>query len=240
MIIVATDEDLTFIKTWLHAEHVLFDIGFWNNRSHVERAHREGRLVVLRIHNKAVAFHTHGLVLCTDSIFAVHPNWRRAGLGTKLAEHLIEKAAEMDIALLKIDCSITGSEPFWQSLGFQPVEGHTSYQSHHAYLPLEKALPMPDTGKQVSVKARFFAANSTSLFSEQEVEGKLLADGSVALAKRIVGFSKPTSPDIGVTVEVDGKQIGSQSRAKYQKAAGFIGKDEAFQIEQLWPERWAS
>lgn len=138
IIAIATDEDFAFIETWLHAEHVLFGTGFWNNRPQIARAHFEGRLLVLRVHGNAVAFHNQGETLCTDSIFAVHPNWRRAGLGTTFAEHLIEKATESGTAMLEINCSSTGSEPFWHALGFQLVDGHGSYQKHLLTLRLSE------------------------------------------------------------------------------------------------------
>jgi GNAT superfamily N-acetyltransferase len=233
MIIPATNDDLTYIQKWLKAEHEKSGEGFWVNWPHIERAHQQGRLIVLRDGGNAIALHTHGELLQTDSILVVHPERRGAGVGSTLAKHIIQKAREAGATLLEVDCAPEASKRFWKSLGFQLADGVSGYQRNHAYLPLKRALPLPDGGQPVNVTVQFFEANSSTLTTEHAVQGQLLDDSSIALAERVIGYSMPTSPDIEVTVSVDGRALFPKGRAKYLEAFGLIAKDGAFYLDRV-------
>jgi len=232
----ATDIDLDYIKEWLRAEHAKFGKGFWVNWSIIERTHYEGDLIVLREQSNAVAFHTEGETLNRNSVLAVHPEKRGQGLGTTLASYIISKARNADEVVLEIECAPDTSKPFWNSLGFQLMpDDFFGYGSDFAYLPLEKTLMLPTDGTSVSVTVRYFDDHSPRLLQQYQLQGRRLNDGTIALERRVIGFSKPTSSDVGVEIDIDGQPFLRRNRAKYLEAFGFVRTDNAFYLDSIKP-----
>jgi GNAT superfamily N-acetyltransferase len=235
MIAHSTDSDLAYIKVWLEVAHAKFGEGSWINWPHIERAHQDRRLLLLREDEQAIAFHTRGETLCGSSILEVHPERRREGLGRLLTKHLVQKARDSGQILIDVQCVTEASRHLMQSLDFQVAKGLSGVDSEIHYLPLEKKLPLPEGGQAVTVTVQFFEENSSRLICEHQVEGRQQSDGSVALAKRIIGYSMPLSPDIEVTVSVDGRALFPKGRAKNLGSFGLIAKDGAIYLDRVLP-----
>jgi ribosomal protein S18 acetylase RimI-like enzyme len=227
----ATDTDLSYVMAWLKAESLKSHDGFWSKRLVIERAHADGRLLVLREGEKAIAFHTEGEMLGPCSILEVHPQRRNRGFGRAVATHLIQKAKEAEAILLQVQCTSEASRRLMESLNFQGAGGQFRNIGDLAYLPLEKELPLPERGTPVAVTIRFFSPHSVELLSEHHVDGRQSVDGGVGLAKRVIGFSKPTSPDIDAAVWVNDKVVLPQGRGRY--LPGFIYKDGAVYVDRV-------
>ena len=81
--------------------------------------------------------------LCELKRLYVKPQYRRMGIGRKLAEAIIKKAAQLKYKLMRLDTNkvlFIGAEPLYSSLGFVEtghIEGSPLESSVHMELELE-------------------------------------------------------------------------------------------------------
>ncbi|AZO32529.1 GNAT family N-acetyltransferase [Mesorhizobium sp. M1B.F.Ca.ET.045.04.1.1] len=118
------------IMDWLKAER--------EERSVIADAHSDGEMIALIENDVPVAFLAYDLTY--DGILEVRPDRRGLGYGKALALAALKQAVEDDRrCILDIQCAPLTSIPFWEKLGFR------IRFENYAYMPLPKALDVPDS-----------------------------------------------------------------------------------------------
>jgi len=221
------DADLAAILAWLKLEYdrAGTGTGFWCNRSIVEQAHDDGRLVVADDGDtdRAVAFQVGGLL--HPGILEVRPDKRRMGFGRRLVEYCIARAKEDDECVLHIDCRPVSSVPFWKGMGFHLFsdafgERCPSEFRNHAFRVLERSHTIASTGRASVPVDVCFRAESGTILSEVHTFGAQCSK-RILLHERVISYGPTYVFELGdtfVDVHVNGRELYSD-KAKYPEAA---------------------
>ena len=221
--------DLDAIHKWLIEEDAQGVHGnFLCNWSRIERAHRNGDLLVYLDGGTGLplAFQLCGLI--RPGILQVRFAYRGTGIGRRMVQRCIALATKRDERLLYIECKPSTSIPFWKRMGFTLIEStgekNCSYPITCAYQIINKLLPLPEQGVSVAVVIRFFPQSRKwepdekpcVVFSPQ---AKLTPDGTVYLAQRIQFHEKafPNVREVVVEIGVNGI-CRFFDKAKYDEA----------------------
>lgn len=219
----SSQADLEAIRSWLAEEERQGVHGnFLCNWSWIERAHRDGELLVY-IDGKTslpLAYQLGGLV--TPGILQVRNICRGSGIGRKMVERCIARATKRDQYLLYIQCKPSTSIPFWEHMGFTLIEdaGENSY----AYRVIDKPLQLPSEGEAIAVVIRFFPESSkwdsqARPYVAYSPEARLAPDGIVHLAQRVQFHECAFSDVRDVVVEIEiGGVCRFRDKAKYEAA----------------------
>lgn len=237
--------DVAAILAWLNAEYEEggTEQGFWCNRSIIENAHKEGRLIVADDGDtdRAIAFQVGGL-LC-PGILEVRPDKRGMGFGRKLVEYCVARAREEDECVLRIQCKPVSSIPFWKHMGFRLFseafgERCPPDACNRAFRILDKRHDsVPAEGDAVPVQIRFYAECGVTL-TQTKLPRSCLNHHRIALQYRVISYC-PCSvfalSDTFVDVHVGGRELYS-GKAKYPEAEaiGIQRRDsEVFIVDEL-------
>ena len=192
-IIIATEDDLACIRTWLREERDQGERGFKCNWSIIEEGFTEGRLVVIRDPQSAVAvaFRVGGLL--SPSIMEVHPSHRKRGYGAEIVEYFIEQARKESVNVLVVQCQPRTSIPFWKAMGFT-LYGEAfgpkidSYYERHAFKVLKYDLPISESGVPTLVNIEFREDREIlTPFESRPVRGRWV-DNTIHLEERLVAY----------------------------------------------------
>lgn len=221
------DVDLPAILTWLKVEYdqAGTGTGFWCNRSIIEQAHDDCRLVVADDGDtdRAVAFQVGGLL--HPGILEVRPDKRGMGFGRRLVEYCIARAREEDECVLHIECNPASSVPFWKRMGFCLFsdafgERCPSDARNHAFRILNKGHGnVPAESVEVPVQIRFRAECGVTL-TQSQLSGYRLNHRQLVLQHRVVAYCPSRAFALGdafVDVHINGRSLYS-GKAKYEEA----------------------
>jgi GNAT superfamily N-acetyltransferase len=239
----STDNDLSTILTWLLREEKSKGHSFYCNRDVIRKAHQKGELLVLREGNEAVAFQIGGLL--SPGILVVRPDKRGQGYGRVLVQHCIDRAQRSEICFLHIQCTPVMSAPFWQKMGFMlfPLEAPESWGRSYAYPYAYKLLPkhfcLEPGYDEASVVISFFPdgaehKNGAQPLSEHRPRAAHLADGTIKLESRVIGFHPGHPNDLVIKIAVDGATLCFK-RAKYCELLGVQRYSPAFYLDIIVP-----
>lgn len=125
IIFAPTEEHLQQLKAWLEAEYAEQGEGFFVNWDYIVRSFRNNEIYCLTVDGTAMAFlvwakyaHDRSVQL---EICAVHPAYRRQGLGRQLMEASLAKFKAEKYRFAELECMPKDSEPVWRSMGFKLV-----------------------------------------------------------------------------------------------------------------------
>lgn len=125
IIFAPTEEHLQQLKAWLEAEYAEQGEGFFVNWDSIERFFRDNQLYCVTVDGAAVGFLIWTTYSCDKSVHlhicAVHPDYRRQGLGRQLMEASLAKFKAEKSRFAELECMPTDSEPVWRSMGFKLV-----------------------------------------------------------------------------------------------------------------------
>src|SRR5699024_11664206 len=131
------------IISWLYQEWKEKGSSFYLNQNKIEKSYEEGRILGYENNNTLIGFLTweecsneSGLYISLD-IMAIHPGYRRKGIGEKFYKLAENYFFEREAIAVKLFCSPMESEPFWKAMGFQKYPD-TAYAEHPLtyYTPL--------------------------------------------------------------------------------------------------------
>ncbi|MDP3282084.1 MAG: GNAT family N-acetyltransferase [Nitrosomonas sp.] len=216
-------DDLDAIHNWLIDEEAQGVHGnFLCNWSIIERAHRDGELLVYVGGRTGLplAFQLGGLI--RPGILQVRHAYRGTGIGRKMVQRCISLASKRDQCLLYIECKPSTSIPFWQRMGFTLIESANG--KNYSYQIIDKPLQLSEQGVAVAVLIRFFPESrkwepNTKPYAAFSPPAKLTLNGTIYLAHR-VQFHEEVFPDVHdvvVEIEVEGSNRYSD-KAKYDDA----------------------
>jgi GNAT superfamily N-acetyltransferase len=221
----STTADLAFIESWLRCEYMREGSGqgFWCNFDLIRKGHQDGSLLVLA---EPVSDHAMGLSLGQFSIFEIHPNYRKRGLGRQLAEHIMRKADENGIIGLKIQCSPRSSIQFWQKLGFTIVRDEDSNVFAARLFP--RSFPLSTDAYVVNVDIQILdASDKPTIVQPFSTRAAKTNVGEFALEQRLAIFSE--SGDLRIRLCVEDAMV--EEKVKYLPRYGFTYE---------WPFAWAA
>lgn len=215
---LATDADLAEILAWSKQEFE-DDIhgSFYCNANVIRFHHREGSLHVWAdpASDKAVAYLT-GPVTGPD-IMAVKSDRRGEGIGSMLADYMIQQAVEADVPVIEIECAPETSIPFWEGKGF------TIFRDQYAYKIIEKRNALPD-GRPVSVRIGFYPERykrdqTVAPYHIFEPDAVQIQSDVIVLGARATCFydRRIIDHDVVVRIDVDGQTLYAD-KAKYEEA----------------------
>lgn len=134
---LAQQSDVDYIMEWLEAEYRANGVGFFCNASVIQSYFRNELLYVFLDESQfAVGFIT-GPTTGPD-ILAVREDRQKQGIGSQLAEFMINKARDENICVMHIQCEPETSVPFWRKMGFETILPETTRRtttSSHALPP---------------------------------------------------------------------------------------------------------
>ncbi|HEU0153173.1 MAG TPA: GNAT family N-acetyltransferase [Arenimonas sp.] len=237
----STDRDLAVIRAWLEDEDARELPGnFLCNIEVIEECHREGELLVYcdGATGEAVAFQLGGLI--RPGILAVRHEFRRKGIGRKLAERCIALARKRNQPLLYITCKPSSSVPFWNAMGFV-MASTPGRSSDGAYRVLETELALPSVGRPAAVEVSFYPEAKkwhpdTPPYCTYRPLACQADDGVVHLERRLSfhNASVIECGDVVVEVVVDGERL-HLDKAKYDesKNLGVVRCTNGYYIDQI-------
>lgn len=219
----STEADLDAIHAWLIEEEAAEVHGnFLCNWSWLERAHRDGELLVY-VDGKTrlpVAFQLGRLI--RPGILQVRYGYRGMGIGRKMVERCITLANKRNQCLLFIECNPSTSIPFWVKMGFTLLENGSG--KHFAYRVIDKTLVLPAQGVTTKVVIRFFPEErkwepKTKPYAVCSPRAMLAPDGTIYLAQRVQFHEEafPNVRDVVIEIEVNGS-CRFRDKAKYDEA----------------------
>ncbi len=134
--------DIKDIDELLKIEKKSF-VSHWNKQTFFEEFTSEnGHYLVAKIDGKIVGYSGFRHVLDEGHIttLAVHPKYRKKGIGTQIIAKLIEdaKAKNLKKLFLEVRQSNLPAQKIYKSLGFKVIDRRREYYQH----PLEDALVM--------------------------------------------------------------------------------------------------
>jgi GNAT superfamily N-acetyltransferase len=235
----ATEADLAAIHVWLKDEAARSVPGnFLCNWSIVEKAQRQGRLLVYidPISAQPIAFQLGGLI--NSGILAVRDEYRGKGIGRQLVEYCVRAASKKGEPVLQIQCAPDTSIPFWERMGFVACARETD-DSH--YRIVSRKLKIPKDTIATKVRIRFYADerkwnSSIAPCETHELTGYRDSNGVIYLSKRVaVAFAAHANiRDIVIEIEVAG-QTRYLDKAKYEEAAalGVISARNGYYIDKI-------
>jgi GNAT superfamily N-acetyltransferase len=234
--------DLDAIHNWLIEEEAQgFDGNFLCNLSVIERAHRDGDLLVY-VDGKTglpLAFQVGGLI--RPGILQVRHAYRGTGIGRKMIQRCISLAFKRDQCLLYIECKPSTSIPFWQRMGFTLIEGANG--KNYAYHIINKPLQLPEKSVAVAVVIRFFPESrkwkpDTKAYAVFSPPAGRAPDGTLYLAHRVQFHEKAffNVRDAVVEIELEGNSR-YRDKAKYEEAhkIGVMRCINGYYIDMLHP-----
>lgn len=241
----ATSEDLKFVLDWLKCEYEDDDgEGFWCNRNVISRALDSDELWVIRRNGQAVAFQ---VGTYSADIVSVRKDYRNCGLGRALFEASLERARKDDVNVLHGQCAPETSLGFWEKMGFERYQDRhqPDYVMVRMVIPRKFELPTDIPRANVTItfypeESQYYGRSDVPPIVQHFVTGAQLADGSVALDRRVIGLSddEPRGKDLAIKIEVDGKQR-CFCKAKYEEAKNMGVMDDlyggAFFIDRILP-----
>ena len=215
--------DLEAIHTWLTEEEAQGVHGnFLCNWSLIERAHRDGELLVYVDGRTGLPLAFQLGRLIRPGILQVRHSHRGRGIGRKMVERCIALAAKRDQCLLYIECKPSTSIPFWRHMGFTLIENASG--KNYAYQVIEKSLQLPEQGSAAAVVIRFFPEErkwepDTKPYIVYSPQAVLAPDGAVYLARRVQFHEEafPNVKDVVIEIEVNGSRRFCD-KAKYDEA----------------------
>lgn len=244
-IVHGTPDDAQFIIGWLKEE---WDAGggysgFWGNRGMIEEAASKGDLWVIRRGGEAIAFQVGDYAA---DIVEVRQDYRGAGFGRMFYDASEERAYRDDVPVLAGQCAPESSLPFWLHMGFQQYQRSDRPRDVFVRKVLPRAFALPDDAKRVAVKISFLPEEAqyyqrkgaVPAISVHQVEGAVLPNGDVALARRVLALrdEEPAGRDLTIQIEIDGQEAYF-GKAKYGDAvsAGVINhwRSDSFYIDRV-------
>lgn len=225
-IVPATMDLLDQIEVWLEREEQEYRRGDREVRGFLCNWHPErwedGRdtIHVLLVDGKAIGF------LVDTDILEIHPDHRGLGYGKLLADFMLKRAFDGGYSVVEIQIAPLTAEPFWvKGMGFIADYEDRRYQNG---LYAAKILPRPFTlgdGPRVPVRIEFF--NEKKRYAGEapflifEGVGERLADGSIQLPERVIGydFSWKCNLENHIRIVVDGREVYFD-RSKYGQEHG--------------------
>jgi GNAT superfamily N-acetyltransferase len=247
-VIEATREDLDCILAWLEREYNEDDgVGFWCNRSTITKAFsKPGHFWVIRQNGEAVAFQVGEFAA---DILSVRKDQRKCGLARRLVEASIGRAEAKNVNVLSVQCAPETSLGFWERMGFEEYRDPHQPDDLTVRHVLARTFKLPPNFPTVEVVVGFYPeasqydrSNDMKPIGENRVAGSRNQDGSITLARRILGLrdDEPDGRDLVVKVEVDGMEL-CFCKAKYQSAQDVgVQRDEVggtFYLDCLSPKK---
>lgn len=121
------EKEFEEIMSWLHQEWMGTGTGsgFYSNRNLLEEAFEKGKLITFKKDNRPVGFiiwseHRDNSQLYIElDIMAIHPDYRRMGIGGKFYKLAENYFFEQEAIAVKLFCDPVESELFWKAMGFQ-------------------------------------------------------------------------------------------------------------------------
>lgn len=233
----ATRDDLSPIEAWLKSEWEANgrECGFYNNLDIIAKGQSRGDLsVVVRSRDEfPVGFYL-GTKESMD-IMEIRPEFRRQGLGRRLAKHglgRIRKSGEFGVLIM---CQPVESIQFWQAMGFRRVANpYGISQTIHAWFAFPARFePIPDSSSvtvSVSVhRSRFSDIAPLTI----NTRGFYVGSDSLQLEDRVAAFAGDSGNAV-IDVAIDGKLI-SHKKAKYSEELGVQYRGYFLRIDRLCP-----
>lgn len=145
-IVASTPRHAEIVINWLRREWLAdeYGEGFYNNRSIIRKAAREGEMVCLFHENVIVGFavYSSNPPRGRIDIMEVRPRERGKGYGRTLASMLLQKLAGELVETVRLECCPRGSESFWRRMNFTDDPGDYSWSPNpHLLLNLKAAIP---------------------------------------------------------------------------------------------------
>lgn len=233
-VVQGTREDADEILRWLKAEFEIDHEGFWSNRNLINRAVDDEELWVIRESDVAVAFQ---VGTYAPDILCVRQDRQGQGLGSTLFAATLARAEADDVVILDITCMPRESLSFWRKQGFEPTGPVLEWGEIPARRILGRTFQLPDDLPKAQVEVLFHSEqalydDTIGPFDSQIVTGAVMADGEIALERRVIGVS-PDSRDLAVKLLVDGREL-CFCKAKYPEAEALgirRAKGSAFLID---------
>jgi GNAT superfamily N-acetyltransferase len=213
----ATEADLSEIRAWLKQEDEEGVEGcFWCNFNCVETAQTKGKLTVLALRDKPVAF-------CVSSpegidVFEVKADVRGKGYGRILAGHVIAETRESGSMGMIGQCNPEDSLGFWTRMGFERVRERR--EGLWIALPFRSHREMPDASSTIRIQLSNDPKSKALKIHESRAnlgEKYLLEDTFVEYVEDL---------DTIITIWIDGKQV-FHDRVMYADEFN-IERDEAW------------
>jgi GNAT superfamily N-acetyltransferase len=228
---LATDDDIKQVHDWLVDHHRREIHGsFLCNWNLTQREHDKGNVIVGVYENVPVAY-----MWADFGIVEVREDYRRKGIGRNLVEYALDRARSSDNYCINIECAPETSIPFWQHMDFK------LYNRNHAYLIIEKSLPLPKVGEPVDIEISFYPESKkwepeTTALKVFSPPASKTSNGTIYLGNRVAIFGDGSiwhnDPVLGI--RISGSEIYID-KAKYQKATdlGVQSNNGAYAIERI-------
>lgn len=234
----ATAADMKYIESWLPTDYSIGTLAM--NWKTTIKMFKEGAVSVWEdaTIGQPVAY-CWGALNSRDSVLEVHPNYRKTGIGRKMAEFMIEAAITAGDPLLEIEIAPESAENFWKRMRFQ-----TYWQKNSCFgrriLQLEQ--PRAD-GIRRSVTVEFLPASASwsndpaiKALATHNIIGTETSEGKIILEKSVAHFDLEDGADLVMEVKVDGQSL-YRGKAKHEgaKAIGVKGGRCGFMIREIIP-----
>jgi len=232
--------DLEAIRAWLTEEKAQGVHGnFLCNWSWIERAHRDGELLVYIDGRTGLPLAFQRGRLIRPGILQVRYSHRGKGIGRKMVERYVALATKGGQNLFYIECNPPTSISFWKRMGFTLIEN--DYGEYYAYQIIDKPLQLPEHGVATVIVIRFFPEErkwepETKPYAVYSPQAILAPDGSIYLARRVQfhDMAFPNVKDVVVEIEVNGT-CQFRNKAKYDESRkiGITRCTNGFYIDRI-------
>lgn len=114
-------QDIKEILTWLKDEKKCTGASFYYNKDIIKQSFENGNAIVFKLGKKNI-----GLAIWNNidkirvdiDIFVIHPDYRGQGFGSFYYNAISDFFRSEGVKAIKLFCSPTTSEPFWEKMGF--------------------------------------------------------------------------------------------------------------------------
>jgi GNAT superfamily N-acetyltransferase len=203
-----TAADLAYILDWLKVEFDEDgDEGFWFNRGVIRSSLEEGTLWVILEGGQAVAYQVGDY---SPDIINVRKDKQRQGYGSALFKASLARAMRDGVNVLKVECYPSTSLQFCEKHGFERYDDPDQPGKIMLRRVLQRHYEIAGDLPEVTVTVSFYpeAAQYTEgvpAISIHRISGAKLSNGSIQLARRVVGLggSHSQTGDLVVKIEID-------------------------------------
>lgn len=201
----ASETDLKHVFSWLKQEEIDDRPGnFYCNRNVIQSAQEEGKLIVARRSADELPLAFCAIANGSIDILAVQFEHRRSGIGTALANKVIELFRLNKTCRIDIDCKPATSIPFWRAQNFHVDEtGKGYFLLNYSNIFKEEKLNASVLVTTYPYKVKW--ETDTQPLETINLRAKL--ENDIVILENTVCLSTFDLTDVIIKIEVDGSQV---------------------------------